>query len=172
MSEILKLKGITKQYTGVVALNDITVSFKKGEVHALLGENGAGKSTLIKVLAGAIEPNAGEIIVEGKTYKKITPALAQQLGIGVIYQQFNLVPSLSIAENIFLGNEIRKGIIADKKKMIEEASKLLLSLGIDIDPSIQVKKLSVAYQQIVEIAKSVSKNVKVLIMNEPTAPLT
>jgi len=168
----MQLKAIGKEYPGVVALNNVNVSFREGEVHALLGENGAGKSTLIKILAGAIEPNVGEIVIEGITYKKMTPLLAQQLGIGVIYQEFNLVPSLTIYENIFLGNEIKTGIIVNKRKMIEESKKLLLSLEIDIDPTIKVKKLSVAYQQIVEIAKAVSKNVKVLIMDEPTAPLT
>ena len=169
---ILQLNGITKQYPGVLALNDVSVSFEKGEVHALLGENGAGKSTLIKVLAGAIEPNGGKIIINGKEFEHMTPSIAQENGIGVIYQEFNLVSSLSIADNIFLGSEIKNGIIRNKKAMLKKSNELLKSLGIDIDPSTLVKDLAVAYQQIVEIVKAVSKDVKVLIMDEPSAPLT
>ena len=172
MKELLELRSIQKLYPGVVALNDISIKINQGEVHALLGENGAGKSTLIKVLAGAIEPNGGEIVFEGKSYTHMTPILAQQLGIGVIYQEFNLVPSLTISENIFLGNELRNGILINKNKMIQESKKLLKSLEIEIDPTTLVRELSVAFQQIVEIAKAVSRNVKLLIMDEPTAPLT
>jgi ribose transport system ATP-binding protein len=169
---ILQLKGVTKEYPGVCALNNVSIEFKQGEVHGLLGENGAGKSTLIKVLSGVIVPNAGEIIFEGNTYKYMTPGLAQKLGIGVIYQEFNLVPDLSIVENIFLGYEIKKGILRDKRQMLQKSRELLKSLEIEIDPSIIVSELSVAYRQIVEIGKAVSKNVKVLIMDEPSAPLT
>lgn len=169
---LLKLINITKEYPGVQALNKVSLEFEKGEVHALLGENGAGKSTLIKVLSGAIIPNAGRIIYQDKEYECMTPALAQNMGIGVIYQEFNLVPSLTIADNIFLGDEIRKGIIRNKKMMLKKSEELLKSLEIDIDPSMLISDLSVAYQQIVEIAKAVAKNVKVLIMDEPSAPLT
>lgn len=169
---LLRLVNITKEYPGVQALSKVSIEFKKGEVHALLGENGAGKSTLIKVLSGAIIPNAGKIIYQDNEYERMTPALAQHLGIGVIYQEFNLVPSLTIADNIFLGDEIRKGIIRNKKKMLKKSEELLKSLEIDINPSMLISDLSVAYQQIVEIAKAVAKNVKVLIMDEPSAPLT
>ena len=169
---LLELKNITKRYPSVMALNNISVGFQEGEVHALLGENGAGKSTLIKVLSGAIQPDSGEIIVDGVTYTNMTPAQAQKLGIGVIYQEFNLVPSMSVAENIFLGNEIRKGIRIDRKKMQQAALEVLKRLEIKIDPAKPVRELSVAYQQIVEIAKAISKNVRVLVMDEPTAPLT
>jgi len=148
------------------------VSFSEGEVHALLGENGAGKSTLIKVLSGAIQPDSGDIIIDDISYSQMSPSLAQKLGIGVIYQEFNLVPSLTVAENIFLGNEICKGISVDKKKMWEEARKILKSLEVEIDPDTPVRELSIAYQQIVEITKSISKNVRILVMDEPTAPLT
>lgn len=172
MSAILQLKSITKQYPGVVALDNVCVSFEKGEVHALLGENGAGKSTLIKVLSGAIVPNAGQIIMDGETFTQITPAIARKLGIGVIYQEFTLVPTLTVAENIFLGKEYRKGIFLDKKAMIRQASEILKELDIDIDPGTPVKQLSVAYQQIVEISKALANDVKVLVMDEPTAPLT
>lgn len=172
MSAILQLNSITKQYPGVVALNNVSVSFEKGEVHALLGENGAGKSTLIKVLSGAIIPNAGQIIMDGETFTQITPAIARKLGIGVIYQEFTLVPTLSVAENIFLGKEYRKGVFLDKKAMIRQAAEILKELDIDIDPKTPVKQLSVAYQQIVEISKALANDVKVLVMDEPTAPLT
>ena len=169
---MLQLNHITKQYPGVAALDDVSVSFQKGEVHALLGENGAGKSTLIKVLSGAIIPNAGEIVMDGKSYEQITPALAQKLGIGVIYQEFTLVPTLTVAENIFLGKDYRKGIFLDKKAMLSQAAKILGDLHIDIDPKTPVKQLSVAYQQIVEISKALANDVRVLVMDEPTAPLT
>ena len=172
MSAILQLNSITKQYPGVVALDNVSVSFEKGEVHALLGENGAGKSTLIKVLSGAIVPNAGQIVMDGETFTQITPAVARKLGIGVIYQEFTLVPTLTVAENIFLGKEYRKGIFLDKKAMIQKAGEILRELDIDIDPRTPVKQLSVAYQQIVEISKALANDVKVLVMDEPTAPLT
>ncbi len=169
---IIEMKHITKRYPGVVALNDIRLQVKKGEVHALLGENGAGKSTLIKTLAGAIHPDEGEIIVEGKSYAHLEPRLAMELGIGVIYQEFNLISYLSVANNIFLGNEPEKGVAIDEKKCNEECQKVFERLGIDLDPKAQVKTLSTAYQQLVEIAKAVSKNAKVLIMDEPTSSLS
>ncbi len=172
MSAILQLNHITKRYPGVVALDDVSVSFEKGEVHALLGENGAGKSTLIKVLSGAISPDGGEIVMDGQTYGSITPALAQKLGIGVIYQEFTLVPTLTVAENIFLGKEYRKGVFLDRKAMLRQASEILQEMEIKIDPDTPVRQLSVAYQQIVEISKALANDVRVLIMDEPTAPLT
>ena len=169
---IIEMKDITKRYPGVVALDGIRLQVKKGEVHALLGENGAGKSTLIKTLAGAIHPDEGEILVEGKSYRHLEPRLAMELGIGVIYQEFNLIPYLTVANNIFLGNEPVKGTSIDEKTCIEECEKVFKRLGITLDPRAQVKTLSVAYQQLVEIAKAVSKNAKVLIMDEPTAALS
>ncbi len=169
---IIQMKNITKIYPGVVALDHIMLDVRPGEVHALLGENGAGKSTLIKVLSGAIEPTEGEILFEGTSYTKLNPRLSEELGIGVIYQEFNLIPYLSVADNIFLGSEHMKGIRIDEKYAMEESKKLLNRLGIDIDPGMQVRDLSVAYQQLTEIAKAVSKNVKVLILDEPTATLS
>lgn len=163
---------MSKFYPGVTALKDVSLTVRKGEVHALVGENGAGKSTLIKTCSGAVTPSKGEIIVNGKVFHSMTPTLSEQNGIGVIYQEFNLVGDLSVAENIFLGRAIRKGIIVDQKAMEREAKKILESLHIDIDPHSLVKKLSVGYQQMVEIAKAVSQNAKILIMDEPSAPLT
>ena len=169
---IIEMKDITKRYPGVVALDRIQLQVKRGEVHALLGENGAGKSTLIKTLAGAIHPDEGEILVEGKAYQHLEPRLAMELGIGVIYQEFNLIPYLTVANNIFLGNEPVKGTSIDEKTCIAECEKVFERLGITLDPRVPVRNLSVAYQQLVEIAKAVSKNAKVLIMDEPTAALS
>lgn len=169
---ILELKGITKVYPGVVALDNVSMSFRKGEVHAIVGENGAGKSTLIKTITGAIEPSAGTIVYDGREHKRFDPIEAIKMGIGAVYQEFNLVPYLSVAENIFYGREIKHGPFYDMKAMCAETEKILGSLGIGIDPRSKVKDLTVAYQQIVEIAKSVSRDVKVLILDEPSAPLT
>ncbi len=169
---MIEMKNITKRYPGVVALDNVRLQVRKGEVHALLGENGAGKSTLIKTLAGAIHPDEGEIIIQGKSYRHMEPRLAMELGIGVIYQEFNLISYLTVANNIFLGNEPVKGTSIDEKKCNEECLKVFERLGLNLDPKAQVKTLSVAYQQLVEIAKAVSKNAKVLIMDEPTAALS
>ncbi|HAK45224.1 MAG TPA: D-xylose ABC transporter ATP-binding protein [Spirochaeta sp.] len=170
----LSVSGIVKRYPGVIALNDINLDFYKNEIHAICGENGAGKSTLIKILTGAIKADEGEIAVEGIRRKAFSPHEAMfKYGISAIYQEFNLIPYLSIAENIFLGNEIKlpNGLL-DTKQMNDKAGESLRSLGIEMDPKMKVQHLTVAYQQIVEIAKAISHNVKILIMDEPSAPLT
>ena len=172
MENILEFKQISKYYPGVTALNHVSLEIRKGEVHALVGENGAGKSTLIKTCSGAIQPSEGEIVINGKTFKSLTPRLSEENGIGVIYQEFNLVGELSVAENIFLGRAIRKGVVVDQKAMETEAEKILGALQINISPKSLVKDLSVGYQQMVEIAKAMSQNAKLLIMDEPSAPLT
>ena len=169
---ILELKHITKLYPGVVALHDVSLEVRRGEILALVGENGAGKSTLIKTCSGAITPTQGEIVINGKSFTGMTPQTSEQNGIGVIYQEFNLVGDLSVAENIFLGRAIRKGMVIDLKAMERESKKILDSLNIKINPKTLVKTLSVGYQQMVEIAKAVSQNAKLLIMDEPSAPLT
>lgn len=169
---ILELKHISKYYPGVTALNDVSLNVRRGEIHALIGENGAGKSTLIKTCSGAIAPSKGEIVINGKSFKAMTPKVSEENGIGVIYQEFNLVGDLSVAENIFLGRAIRKGIVIDRKAMEAESKKILDSLHININPKTLVKNLSVGYQQMVEIAKAMSQNAQVLIMDEPSAPLT
>ena len=169
---ILELKHITKLYPGVVALNDVSLEVRRGEILALVGENGAGKSTLIKTCSGAITPTQGEIVINGKSFTGMTPQTSEQNGIGVIYQEFNLVGDLSVAENIFLGRAIRKGMVIDLKAMERESKKILDSLNIKINPKTLVKTLSVGYQQMVEFAKAVSQNAKLLIMDEPSAPLT
>ncbi|MBA4698320.1 MAG: sugar ABC transporter ATP-binding protein [Ruminococcus sp.] len=173
MSEaILELKNITKRFPGVVALNEVSLDVRAGEIHALCGENGAGKSTLIKTCTGAVIPDMGEIVVEGRSYTSMTPQLADKCGIAVIYQELNSVGDLCAAENVFLGNEIRKGIVVDKKVMAEKAAKVFESLNIKIDPYEMVKDLTVGYRQMIEIAKAMVHNAKILIMDEPSAPLT
>jgi ribose transport system ATP-binding protein len=170
---ILSVRNLTKTYPGVRALDAVSIDFERGEVHAIVGENGAGKSTLIKILTGAIQPDSGEIELEGVVHSSFSPHEAIfDLGISAIYQEFNLVPYLSIAENIFFGKEITRGILINMNKMCSETEKILDRLGMKINPRMLIKDLSVAYQQIVEISKAISRNVKILIMDEPSAPLT
>lgn len=167
---VLSLRNITKTYPGVIALKDFSIDFYEGEIHALLGENGAGKSTLIKVISGAITPDAGYITVKNKTFKKMTPKISRENGIEVIYQEFILVDSLSAAENIYLGK--RTGKLVDYNLMELEARELFKQFNIEINPLTLVGDLTTAQRQIVEIAKAISKNAKILIMDEPSAPLT
>ncbi|NBK21384.1 MAG: sugar ABC transporter ATP-binding protein [Spirochaetia bacterium] len=169
---ILQLKNIVKLYPGVKALDNVSLDIAQGEIHALVGENGAGKSTLIKTCTGAVIPTKGTIHVNGKEFTSMTPKLSEENGIAAIYQEFNLVGELSVAENIFLGRAIRKGITIDTKAMVERTKELFEQLEIRIDPNKLVKELAVGYQQLVEITKALSQNAKVLIMDEPTAPLT
>ena len=174
MSEdfVLELEHIRKEYPGVVALKDVTLQLRRGEVLGLIGENGAGKSTLIKCCSGAVIPTSGKIRINGKEFDRMTPQLAAENGIAIIYQEFNNVVELSAAENLFLGRPIRKGITIDRKAMEEEAAKAFEQLQIKIDPRELVKNLSVGYQQMIEIAKAIQQNAQVLIMDEPSAPLT
>lgn len=174
MSEeyVLQLQHIRKEYPGVVALKDVTLELKPGEILALIGENGAGKSTLIKCCSGAVIPTSRKIIVNGKEFTSMTPQLAAENGIAIIYQEFNNVKELSAAENLFLGRPIKKGIVIDKAAMEREAAKAFEQLHIKIDPKALMKNLTVGYQQMVEIAKAIQQNAKILIMDEPSAPLT
>lgn len=166
---MLKLQDISKIYPGVVALNHVSLDFAQGEVHALMGENGAGKSTLIKVVSGAIEPSGGTIILGGKEYKKMTPALSRENKVAVIYQDINLVQPLSVAENIFMGQH--HGKMFNFKKICKMAQELFDEYGFDLKPETKVNKLSPANQQLVEICKAISNDCKLMIMDEPTAPL-
>lgn len=169
---LLSMKDISKQYPGVLALDRVSIDIYEGETHALMGENGAGKSTFIKVLAGAIRPDEGVIELDGHSYSQITPSLARSLGIEVIYQEFNLMPSLSVAENIFMGKYPKKHGIIDYREMERRTNEIFASMGVHIDPWTTVSDLSMAYMQLVEIAKALAKDVRILIMDEPTAPLT
>jgi len=169
---ILEIKNLTKTYPGVVALDNVNMNIKRGEVHAIVGENGAGKSTLIKSITGAVEPDHGVIRFDGKDYRHLDPKLSAEIGIGVIYQEFNLVPALSVAENIFLGNYSGNGVTVDFKEMNREAAEAMKKIGVRIPPQKTVYELAVGHQQIVEIMRSLVKDIKLLIMDEPTAPLT
>ncbi len=172
MSEtVLSIHHLTKRYPGVVALDDVSMDFARGEVHALLGENGAGKSTLIKAIAGALIPDEGEIVVNGAVHKHLTPLEAKRQHIEVIYQEFNLVDSLSVAENICFGE--KKGKLVDRRWMEERAAQVLDRLGVkNLSPKAQVGSLPSSQKQLVEIAKSVSRDANILIMDEPSAPLS
>ncbi len=170
MKPILSLKNITKRYPGVVDLKDFSIDFYPGEVHALLGENGAGKSTLIKIISGAIKPNEGSIVVFDQEYNHMTPHISKELGIEVIYQEFNLIDCVSVAENICLGETF--GRFVDYKKMYNRSLSIFNKFNIAIDPNELVRNISTSHQQIVEIAKAVSRQAKILIMDEPTAPLS
>jgi ribose transport system ATP-binding protein len=172
MSNVLELRNITKIYPGVTALDDVSISFKAGEVHSLMGENGAGKSTLIKIIAGAVSQDSGEIVIGGDKFSRLTPLQAKTKGIGVIYQEFNLVPSLNVAENVFLGDKIGGNYVIDKKSMHERTKEILKELNVDIDTNTMVGILPTAKQQMVEIAKAISKNAKILIMDEPSAAIS
>lgn len=172
MAKVLEVKNVTKTYPGVVALDKVSFDVDKGEILALIGENGAGKSTVIKTIAGAVTPDSGSIVIDGKEYGKLTPSVAKEAGIGVVYQELNLVPSLSIMENIFLGDKVgNKKFLPDFKEMKKRSEEILSDLGVKIDVSTQVQMLSTAQMQIVEIAKAVVKNCKVLIMDEPSASI-
>lgn len=169
---ILEIENLTKTYPGVVALDNIDLHVRRGEVHAIVGENGAGKSTLIKSITGAIVPDSGTITFDGVKHSRMTPKEAQVAGIGVIYQEFNLVPGLSVAENIFLGNYGKERGLVDFKLMNQKATEAMQRIGVQLNPNQAVWTLTVGRQQIVEILRSLVKNIKLLIMDEPTAPLT
>ena len=169
---LLRLRGIRKAYPGVVALDGVDFDLRAGEVHVLLGENGAGKSTFVRILSGATARDAGEIEMDGSPVDIGGPRGAQRLGISAIYQEFNLVPQLSAAQNIFLGREPARAGVLDRRQMIADAAALLEGLGVRLDPRTPVQSLGVAQQQMVEVAKALSTQARVLIMDEPTSALT
>ncbi len=169
---ILEMRNIFKSFGGVNALRDVSFQCRPGTVHALVGENGAGKSTLIKILAGALLPDSGEIFFKGQKHQSFSTRKALNSGISVIYQELALVSQMTVAENIFLGREPRKYFgIVDKKRLKIEAKKLLKQLGFEVDMDMEVGDMTVAYQQMVEIAKALSKNADLIIMDEPSAIL-
>lgn len=168
---LLDMQAVTKSFTGVKALKGVDFKVKAGEVHALMGENGAGKSTLIKILTGIHAMDSGEIKFNGSSINPSTPLEAQALGISTIYQELNLIPYLSICENIFLGREIRKNRIIQWKSIEREAQKLMRSIGIDIDVKQRLNTQSTAIQQMVAIARALSINAKLVVMDEPTSSL-
>jgi ABC-type sugar transport system ATPase subunit len=169
---IIKAREITKYYPGTVALHNVSLDVMPGEVHTIAGENGAGKSTLMKILAGAIKPDEGTVSVGLNEMKEFTPQEAARMGVGIIYQEFNLVPHLTVTDNIMLGKEERSGLFLKGRRNRERTMEVLRQMEVDIDPDETVAQLGVAKQQLVEIAKALSMDVKVLIMDEPTAALT
>ncbi|MBX3061902.1 MAG: sugar ABC transporter ATP-binding protein [Anaerolineae bacterium] len=169
---ILQMIGISKSFPGVQALSNVSFDLHKGEVHALLGENGAGKSTLTKILSGVYTRDSGEIIFKGKQVSFSTPRQAQLAGITTIYQELNQIPQLSVAENIFLGNEQERGFLIDWKTMREEATRLLARLHLKVDPRTPVSQLGVGQQQMVEVARALHHKSDIIIMDEPTSALS
>ncbi len=170
---ILQMQHIRKVFPGVVALDDVQFDLHWGEVHVLLGENGAGKSTLIKILSGAYRKTAGQVVLQGRPTEIRNPRHAQDLGISVIYQELNLVPHLSATENVFLGREYTRGAgLLDQKRMLQATDEIFSDLGVNFDVNCAIKELGVAQQQMVEVAKALSQEARILIMDEPTSALT
>ena len=173
---LVEMKNITKKFPGVTALDNISFTIKPSEVHILLGENGAGKSTLMKILSGAYEPTSGTIVLGDKEYDKLTPSLSQEAGISIIYQELSVVNEISIQENIFIGKFVEKKALGfkvlDQRFMNKRTKEVLDQIGLDRDPNIPVGQLSISEKQMVEIAKAVAFDSKVIIMDEPTTSLT
>jgi len=170
---VLLMRNITKDFPGVRALDDVTFEVARGEVHALVGENGAGKSTLMKTLSGALACDSGDILLDARPVVMTSPHRAQELGISMIYQEFNLVPHLSAAENIFLGREPRKaGVLVDWAALRSQSQAVLERLGLSLGVDAPVRALSVAQRQMVEIARALSAEAKILVMDEPSSTLT
>jgi inositol transport system ATP-binding protein len=173
MSEpLLRMEHITKRFPGVLALDDVAFEVTPGEAHGLLGENGAGKSTLLKILSGAYQPDAGSIEFGGEPIALETPLAAQRRGIVTIYQEFNLIPTMTVAENMFLGREPGRGQFIAWKRMVEDTAEQLGHLGLSIDPLAPVSDLSVGEQQMVEIVRALSMQSRLIVMDEPTSALS
>ena len=171
-SPLLEIIGASKSFPGVQALDDVHLDLRHGEVLALVGENGAGKSTLMKLLSGIYQPDSGEFFLNGERLHITNPKQAQELGISIIHQEFNLMPDLTIAQNIFIGREPRRGrLFLNEAALNRTAADLFDQLGLALDPTTPVRELTVAKQQMVEIAKALSYDARVLIMDEPTAAL-
>src|SRR6266511_4009195 len=173
-NELLRMEGIYKSFPGVQALSDAKFDLHRGEVHALVGENGAGKSTLMKILGGIYYKDAGHIYLEGQEVEIHNPRMAQNLGISIVHQELNLMPHLTVAQNIFIGREPRGQLpfVVDDKTTNQQTENLFEMLNLQLDPNTRVADLTVAKQQMVEIAKALSFNAKILVMDEPTAALT
>jgi len=170
---ILRMEGIDKRFPGVHALDHVDFDLHEGEVHILLGENGAGKSTLVKILSGSLPRDGGRVFIYGEEIDELTPERSAALGIGMVYQELSLAPNLSVAENIFLGQVPRNRLgLVDWPRMYHRAKESLASLGLTIDPRALVRQLDVAEQQLTEIARVLSKNIRILLLDEPTSALS
>jgi ribose transport system ATP-binding protein len=169
----VEMTAISKAFGGVHALHEVSFTARSGEVHALLGENGAGKSTILKILRGVLAPDSGTIAIKGEGHQRLTPKLGRDKGIGMIFQEMSLVPTLTVAQNVFLTNEplTRAGLI-DDKAMRAHTAEIFASMGVAIDPVATVSDLSTGQQQLTEIAKALSQNAEVLVLDEPTSALT
>jgi ribose transport system ATP-binding protein len=169
---LLRVDNVSKSFPGVRALDGVSLELQAGEVLALVGENGAGKSTLIKILGGAHQADSGRLSIEGNPIVIQSPSESQSQGISIIYQEFNLIPDLSVRENIYLGREIQSGFFIDEESEMDGAEKLFKQLGLKLDPEKLCRELSIAEQQLVEIAKALSLDAKIFVMDEPSATLT
>jgi len=171
-SPLLEMRGIEKTFPGVKALSGVDLQVRRGEVLALLGENGAGKSTLMKVLGGAHHPNSGTILIDGQETVFHTPHDSQKAGVSIIYQEFNLIPALTVRENLFLGRESTSRGFVKRREETAQARALFAKMGVDLDPESLCRDLSVSQQQVVEIAKALSQDATILVLDEPSAALT
>jgi ribose transport system ATP-binding protein len=169
---LLEVEGISKHFGATLALSDVSFDVRPGEVHALMGENGAGKSTLMKIISGNYHPDTGTIRVSGSPVTMATPRDAMAAGVAIIHQELNTIPEMTVAENLATGNEPLKFGMLDRRRMIEQAREKLARVGADIDPNRPIGRLSVGMQQMVEIARAVAENAKVLVLDEPTASLS
>ena len=169
---LITARDITKTFPGVRALDKVNFELRAGETHILLGENGAGKSTLIKILSGAYAPDEGEVFIEGNKVTDFNPSVAQHLGVSTIYQEFNIIPYMNVAQNIFIGRFPKKHGLIDHEKMHADAAEILNNLNMDVDTHALAVDLGVAQQQMVEVAKALSVQSKILIMDEPTSSLS
>ena len=170
--ELLELHNITKRYPGVTALDKVSIAFRQGEVHALVGENGAGKSTFIKAISGAVQPDEGVIVFDGVTYPQLTPQKALELGISVVYQEMIQFEAMSVADNLFMSDGSDSGFFVNEAERNKKAAELLEKFQCHISPKTWVRELSMANRQIVEICKAILRKARVLILDEPTASIT
>jgi ribose transport system ATP-binding protein len=169
---ILSARDVTKRYGGATALDGASLTLRRGEVHALLGENGAGKSTLIKILSGSIQPDSGSIILQGQEVQHLSPTSAADLGVSTVFQELSLVPTMTLTQNLFLGRELRRGGRLDKREMDAVTRRALARVGLQIDPKTPASGLSRAHLQLVEIARALERGAPILILDEPTASIS
>jgi len=172
MAPLLEMRDVHKRYPGVHALKGISFALSEGEVHALVGENGAGKSTLVKTLAGVVAPDEGEILIRGGRVRWSGPGDAIRAGVGIIHQELSLAPHLTVAENVYLGREPMRGPFVDRRRLYDDAARLIDGFGVRIDPRRRAGALSPGEQQLAEIAKAISQDISILAMDEPTSSLS
>ncbi len=168
---VLEVRGVGKSFGAVHALRGVDFAVRAGEVHGLMGENGAGKSTLIKVLTGFHRPDSGAVLLDGREVRPGSPREAQALGIAAVYQEINLIPERSVAENVFLGREPRRGLLVDRRRMADETARILARYGLAIEPGARLRSLGLGLQQMVSIARTVSLGARVVVMDEPSSAL-